>query len=268
MLVNKKTNKWNRTKNTSFWFCLFFLSMSNNIVFAQDTLQLNNSTIKSSLYNFSYVNFNLDFYKFNNTQYLLSQTGNGTLKINEKNFLNLEYNISNSWINNSNYIIPGDFSVSYTYNFYAKNYLKKGFQGIASSIKMILPIGKREYLTGTENWILEPSIYFGWRLKNKKIYFANKLRANFSIAKLPNTPKTKPFGRYEVIMGYENDKFWIATTSDSRLTLDEWQYVLLLKVEYGLKINKLNGVFTSFNSRVFGELFYEYYLNVGYYKTF
>ena len=248
--------------------CLFSLLFFTNTVNAQNYEQNDVESVRSTLVNFSYTEFNLDFYKFNNTQYLLSQTGNGTLKLNENNFLNLEYNISNAWLNNSNYVVPGDFSFSYTYNYYGKNYLNKGFQGIATKMKIIIPTGKSEYLSGLGNWIVEPSIYFGWRLKNDKIYFAYKLRANFSIATLPNTLKSTPYARYESIIGYENDKFWVASTGDSRLTFDDGEYNLLLKLESGLKLNKSNGVFTSFTYSVIGVLFYEYYLNFGYYKTF
>ena len=265
--MNKKKLILSKSNIIFYLVCSFIVTTSNQS-FAQDAIIKEDVAVRSSLYNFSYTEFNLDFYKFNSTQYLLSQTGNGTLKVNEKNYINFEYIISNAWLNNSNYIVPGDFSFSYIHSFYAKNYLSSGFQGVSATIKMILPTGKLEYLSGLDNWIIEPSIYFGWKLRNDNIYFAHKLRAIFSISALPETPKIDPYGRYEAILGYENDKFWIASTSDSRLTLNDWDYVLLLKLEYGLKLNKSNGIFTSVTYRVFGELFYEYYLNFGYYKTF
>jgi len=263
-----KSKIYARKISRQYFILLFFFSLFSNITVAQGLFNQERKPVRSTLVNFSHIEFNLDFYQFNTNQSLPSQTGNGTLKVNENNYLNLEYNISNAWLNNSNYIIPGDFNFSYIHNIYSKNYQKEGFQGGSIKIKMILPTGKSEYLSGLDNWIIEPQIYFGWKLKNNKIYFANRLRANFSIAHLPGIPKSAPFIRYEPILGYENDKFWLASTIDNRYIMDSRKYILFLELEMGLKFNQSNGIFSSATYRVFGELFYEFYLSFGYYKTF
>ncbi|NME72092.1 hypothetical protein [Flammeovirga aprica] len=246
----------------------FFLILSffySNFLSAQ---QENGMTaVRSTLYNFSYIDFNMDFYKFASDQYLLSHTGNGTLQLSGQSFLNLEYNFSNSWQDNFSFMTMGDFSVTYTRNFYSKNYQKGGFQGVATSLKVILPTGKSKYLSGFDNWILEPSVYFGWKLHNHKNYIASKFRLNFPLATLPDAFPSIPFGRYEATFGYEDQNLWVASTIDNRLTLDHWEYNLLHKFELGVKLDKTNGVFGSTTNRIIGEGFYEYYINFGYYKV-
>jgi len=248
--------------------CLILILLFNNTINAQDYEENDIESVRSTLIDFSHIEFNLEYYQFNTNQYLLAQTGNGTLKVNENNYLNIEYNISNAWLNNSNYIVPGDFSLSYIHNIYAKNYQKTGFQGVSIKLKMVLPTGKSEYLSGGDNWIFQPQIYFGWKLKNDKMYFANRFRTSFSIAHLPNIPTLSPYVRYEAILGYENNTFWLASTIDNRFRMDNQKYNLFLKLEMGVKFNRSNGIFSSITYRMVGELYFRHYLNLGYYKTF
>jgi len=267
-IFNKHNEYIQIGRGTVLFFLLLFFALSTIKLNAQDLIDQQKKSVRSSLYNFSYVDFNIDFYDLGKKRYLLSQTGNGVLKVNNNNYLNLEYNISNSWFNNTNYLTAGDFHFAYIHNFYTKNYLDKGFQGISTKIKVIIPTGKSEYSTGFDNWILEPLVYAGWKLKDKKTYFLYRVRLNFSISPLPGLESTSPYIRYEPIMGYENDKFWIASTGDNRLTLDNWEYTFLFKTEIGLKLSDFNGIFASINYRIIGDYYYKYYISCGYYKTF
>jgi len=251
-----------------FYIILFFGIILNNTSFAQDEPIPSKEAIRSTLFNYSYVEFNLEYYNFNSSEHLLSQTGTGLLKVNKNAYFAMQYDISTAWLNNSSYVSLGDLSFSFTRNFYSKKYHDPGFQGIATSLKLFVPTGTVEYLSGSENWKLEPSVYFGWIFKNRKNYFTNKLRVNFSMANSDNVPKSKTLVRYEATLGYENDKFWIASTADNRLFIDNSEYYLLGKIEFGYKFNASNGLFTSFISSIIGDYFYEYYFSLGYYKTF
>ncbi|MBB3699430.1 hypothetical protein KMW28_25100 [Flammeovirga yaeyamensis] len=246
------------------WFFLFLLIPIEHSLFAQNNRK--DLMLKSSLYDLSYIDFNIDVYQFDAEQYLVSQTGNTLLQLNQSSFLNLEYNISNAWDHGISTTTMGDFSVSYSKNHYSKNYQKAGFQGVATSVKMILPTGNLKYLSGFDNWIIEPSVYFGWKFKNKKNYFASKIRTNIPFAPLPEAPLSFSYGRYEAIIGYEDYNFWLATTLDNRITFDHYHYTLLCKLELGIKLDTTNGLFASTTNRLIGKFYYQNYINFGYYK--
>ena len=245
---------------------VLILLVSGNYMNAQSTNDSTDKPFISTLVDFSYVNFDLDFFKFSSDEYIISHLGNGTLKLDKNDYLSMEYTISHVWMNNSSYITPGDFSFFYKHNFYSKKYLNSGFQGVATKFKFVLPTGKSELLSGLDNWVFEPSLYYGWLLKNKRFFVTNHLRYHFSIGHLPNTTRSKPYIRYEASFGYESNKFWVAATVDNRMYMDS--YIILLKSKIGYKLHKKASLYTAYTAQVYGKQIYEYYFNMGYFVIF
>jgi len=247
---------------------IFLQTLSGNHLFAQSADDDTDKPFISTLVDFSYINLELDFINYDTHEYIISQLGNGTLKLDKNDYLNMEYNISHSWINNSSYVVPGDFSFLYYHNFYSKKYLKSGFQGLSTKMKLVFPTGKSELLSGLDNWIVEPSVYYGWLLKNKKFFVVNHLRYHFSIGHLPQTIRTKPYIRFEPSFGYESHKFWTSITMDNRIYTDELSYIMFVKAKFGLKINKMTSIYTALTLQSYGSHIYNYYLNFGYFRKF
>ncbi|MCG8581224.1 MAG: hypothetical protein MI866_14985 [Bacteroidales bacterium] len=221
--------------------------------------------LQSTLYYYSYIDGYVEFYKFNDKQFLQSFTTNGSIYLRKNSYLNLEFVLSNAWDDGAYNFTVGDMSVTYSYNKYSDKFLKTGFQGVTSSFKMILPTGKSEYLSGLDNWIIEPSVYYGWLLKDNRFFFTNKIRINTSVGSIGDAIVPDAYFRFEPRLGFENEDFWVDTTSDLRTSIESLKTTVFMSLSCGYKVNSKTGWMFSFKKNINDKRFYNTYLSIGFY---
>ena len=221
--------------------------------------------VQSTLFYYSFFDINTDYYVFEDLEQLAVST-NGSISFWQNAFLNIELSLFNNWQNNKHTVTPGDFSFTYTQNFYSSKFKESGFQGLAPSLKLIAPTGRAEFGSGFDNWILEPAILYGWLLKDIRFFITSRMRANFSIGRINNASVSDAYVRFEPRAGFENERFWASLIPDYRLIFKDTRSTLLLKYEGGLKINDKSGIGLFFSHRVIGSDFTMSNLNFSYYR--
>jgi hypothetical protein len=150
------------------FFTFFLLGIA---AFAQEE-DYDDEHIESSLSNFSSFYTNSEYYQFNDTEKAIYILVNGKIEFGNSDYLNIEV-LGARYLKDGIYCYtPGDFSLTYTKNFYSEKYQNSGFQGVSPSVKIILPTGKTDYSGIFGHWILEPAIFYSWLLTNEKFFSA------------------------------------------------------------------------------------------------
>ena len=238
--------------------------MSTSLVWAQDDSD-EVDVIQSTLFYYSFFDVNLDYYNFEGLEQL-ALSSNGAISLGATSFLNIELALFNNWQTNQTTFTPGDFSFTYTKNFYSPKFKESGFQGIAPALKLITPTGRAEFGSGFDNWILEPAVLYGWLLKDSRFFITNRARVNFSVGQINEAPVSDAYLRFEPRAGFENERLWASLTPDYRLIFDDTRSTLLLKYEGGFKLNEKMGFGFSLLQRLTGSDFNRYNLNFNYYQ--
>jgi hypothetical protein len=91
---------------------------------------------------------------------------------------------------------------------------------------------------------------------------------NFSLRNISGAKRTESYFRFEPRVGYENDHFWIAITTDYRVVFKEWESSLFLKLDGGIKFSDKQGISIAATQRLIGEQFFETYISFGFYRIF
>lgn len=224
--------------------------------------------IESSLPNFSGFHVNMEYYKFNDSENATYLVGNGKIELGDRDYINIELIGAHYSRNGHQRFTPGDFSLSYTRNFYAKNFLDTGFQGWSPTIKLILPTGNAAYSGLFGHWILEPAIYHSWLLRNDRFFISTRWRAFLPIIQVDKGSEPPVFIRFEPRFGYENDRFWLSFTLDNRYITNQDEYVLFQRIDGAYKIARNRGLSFFYTQRIYNKVLFEIYAGVGYYHIF
>ena len=127
---------------------------------------------------------------------------NGNLEFGNSDYVNFELIGSRYDIDGNPGYTAGEFSISYTKNFYSEEFLDSGFQGVSPTIKLILPTGNADYAGLSGHWILEPSLYYSWLLTNEKFFISNRWRAFLPLIDVQNATEPPSFLRFEPRFGF------------------------------------------------------------------
>lgn len=233
--------------------------------YAQLVEDYDESHIESSLPNFSGFNVNTEFYNFNVSEKAFYLVGNGKIEFGDRDYVNIELIGASYRRDSQQHSTAGDFNISYTRNYYSKNFLDSGFQGVSPTLKIILPTGNADYAGLFGYWIVEPSVYYSWLLKNEKFFISHRWRAFLPLIDVKNVADPPQLIRFEPRFGYENNKFWISITLDNRIILNQGEYVLFYRLDGGIKLTKNSGFTIFFTQRIFNDVLFEKYAGIGYY---
>ncbi|MCG8581482.1 MAG: hypothetical protein MI866_16275 [Bacteroidales bacterium] len=256
-------NQYNRSTKLVLKLTFLMLIISHTALHAQQSEKAERTQMPLLYY--SYMDSFFEVYRYNSHQSQLSFTSNGTIKLSTSHYLNIEFILCNTLDNDHNSFTVGDLSLTYSRNFYSDHFLDNGFQGFNTAFKIILPTGKSKYLSGFDNWIIEPSIYYGWIFKNSHLFVTNKLRLFTSLGCIGEVKKIHSYIRYEPKFGYENNNFWLSFHPDLRVLINPLQRSLLLGLEAGLKLTSKTGIILNYKKNITDVRFYDRYFALGYY---
>lgn len=222
--------------------------------------------IQSSLVNFSKFNINAEYYEFNQLTEALYLVSNGTFELNDFSRINIELIGTSYWNNGQQSYSLGDFSLTYARNFYSKMFFEEGFQGFTAAVKTIFPTGLSENTGLFGHIILEPSLYYSWLLDNEKFFISNQWRLFLPVIDVNKNDDPPLFLRFEPRFGYEDQRFWASLTMDNRLVFNRDTYVLFSRFDFGFKITEKFGFNGFYTHRLIGDVLFQKYAGIGFYK--
>lgn len=245
---------------------IFLLILGTNVYGQYE--DYDNEHIESSLPNFSGFHTNAEYYRFNEQERAVYLLINGNLEFGNSDYVNVELIGTRYRIDGSTHYSAGDFSISYTKNFYSRHFLDSGFQGVSPSLKVILPTGNADYTGLFGYWIVEPSLYYSWLLKNEKFFVSNRWRMFLPLIDVRDAGEPPEFLRFEPRFGYEDNRLWTSLTLDARVIFNQDEVVLFYRLDGGLKINDSSGLSAFYTERVVSSALFKVYAGIGYYYLF
>ena len=224
--------------------------------------------IESSLINFSKIDVSTEYYRFSELSEALYLVANGTIELNDISRLNIELSGTSYWNGGQLSFTAGDFNLAYSKNFYSNNLFDPGYQGLTASLKGIFPTGDSENPGLFGHFILEPSIFYSWLLKNEKFFISNQWRFFLPLIDANHNDDPPLFLRFEPKFGYESKKIWASITMDNRMVFNRDEYVLHGRLDFGLKLTDKFGITSFYTHRLVGNVLFERYAGLGIYNIF
>ena len=216
----------------------------------------------------AFIDYGAEYYKIDDENSILEHHIVFQPFINDINILNIEFGLTHSFLDSVNAFSPADWSISYQRNFMDENYGNVGYQGHAGIIKLIVPTGRGEYLSGFNSWAIEPLIGFQWRVFTKNFISALQFRYNYNFGALPNKETRPDFFRAEYFFGFDNSVYLAFFEIDYRWINQNNSHTLFLSFEFGRRISPNTGLRLNLKPRILGEDFYQYLGVLGLYHFF
>ncbi len=188
--------------------------------------------------------------------------------INEKHVVNVEFGVVQASLPQGKYVSPADTKLAYKYNFRYDRAPEGGYQGSFTGIQLTLPTGRNAYLSGFDNWTLEPTIGSHWEFSKHQLNAGYRVRYNHSFATLPQAPLRFSYLRVEAYLGYENDHIWFVLKPGYRYIPSQKEHNLFAHVSTGYKLNENFGIKLSYKPRVIGTSFFASQASTGVYLYF
>ena len=248
------------------WLWLFFLVAIPLHTIAQgDTTS---TKINDIFLNKAFIDYGAEYYKISDKNSILEHHILFQPFVNDVNILNIEFGLTHSFLDSVKAFSPADLSISYQRNFLHSNYGELGYQGHAAKLKLIIPTGRGEYLSGSNSWAVEPLLGFQWHVFTNDFITAWQIRYNYNFGALPDKAIRPDFVRVEYSIGFDNTKQLVFIDLDYRRVTQNNSHSLFINFEIGTKVSERTGIRFSAKPRIIGDDFNELSTILGLYHFF
>ena len=172
--------------------------------FAQTEKADSTNRFNDILINARFIAYGLEYYIIDSKSSFIDNHVLFQPIIDDKNIFNIELGIITAFQEDGNHTTPGDLSLSYQRNFISRIYGSSGYQGFAAKMKLVIPTGRGEYLSGFDSWTIEPLVGTQWLFEDPNWFTSIQLRYSYSFASLPGKDPRFDFLRVEYFFGYES----------------------------------------------------------------
>lgn len=217
------------------------------------------------LINTRFIDYGLEYYIIDSKSSFIENHVLFQPIIDDKNIFNIELGIITAFQEDGNHTTPSDLSLSYQRNFAFRKYESSGYQGFAAKMKLVIPTGRDEYLSGFDSWTIEPLVETQWLSEDPNWFTSIQLRYSYSFATLPGKDPRFDFLRVEYFFGFESSTLWFFLTPDYRYVPSVSGNNLFLGLDFGYKIRKSFGLKAMVKPRIVGKQFYAFYSMAGFY---
>ena len=237
----------------------------NITVIAQTEKADSTNRFNDILINTRFIDYGLEYYIIDSKSSFIENHVLFQPIIDDKNIFNIELGIVTAFQEDGNHTTPGDLSLSYQRNFTYRNYESSGYQGFATKMKLVIPTGRDEYLSGFDSWTIEPLVGTQWLFENQNWFTSIQIRYSYSFATLPGKEPRFDFLRVEYFFGYESSTSWLFLAPDYRYVPSVAGNNLFLGLDFGYKIRKSYGFKALLKPRLVGKQYFAFYSLAGFY---
>lgn len=242
-----------------------FLILFQITALAQTEKSDSTNRFNDILINTQFIDYGLEYYIIDSKSSFIENHVLFQPIIDDKNIFNIELGIITAFQEDGNHTTPGDLSLSYQRNFTSRKYGSSGYQGFAAKMKLVIPTGRGEYLSGFDSWTIEPLVGTQWLFEDPNWSTSIQVRYSYSFATLPGKEPRFDFLRVEYFFGYESSTFWLFLTPDYRYVPSVSGNNLFFGLDFGYKIRKSFGLKAFVKPRIVGKQFFAFYSMAGFY---